>query len=126
MTDTEQKHSDLALAIAHAEGFGIKDAIPTKAHNPGDLVLGDKGHGTLGSEKITVFENDQTGWAALEHQIDLIRMGKSHVYRSSMTIEEMAKHWTATEQTAWALNVVDGLAKQGRMATLETKLYEVL
>ncbi len=118
--------SDLALAIAFAEGFGVRDAIPTRAHNPGDLVLGDKGHGVLGSEAITVFEDDATGWAALEHQLTLIRERRSHVYVPSMTIGEMAAHWTRTQPEAWALNVCDGLAKHGRMATVDTPLKDVL
>src|SRR4051812_12849473 len=97
--------TDLANAIAHAEGFGLPNAIPTRAHNPGDLVLGDKGYGTLGSEDITVFADDKTGWAALEHQLDVIREHKSHVYTPSMSILQMAQKWTNTQQVEWAQNV---------------------
>ena len=118
--------TDLARAIAKAEGFGKAGAIPTRAHNPGDLVLGDVGHGTLGAEKITVFGDDATGWAALQHQLDLIRTGKSHVYRSSMTLSEMAHKWTRTQPDNWAANVAMHLTKLGRIATVDTFLYEVL
>ncbi len=120
------RRSDLARAISYAEGFPVPDSIPARAHNPGDLVLGDKGHGTLGTEKITVFENDATGWTALEHQLSLIRERKSHVYTPAMTISEMAAKWTRTEPATWALNVCDGLAKLGRMATVDTPLKDVL
>lgn len=119
-------YSDLAHAIATAEGFGVKNTIPTKAHNPGDLVLGDKGHGTLGAEGITVFQDDGTGWAALEHQLDLIRRGRSHVYRVSMTIQELANHWTRTEQHEWAENVCHALTGLGRISTPQTLLRDVL
>ncbi len=121
-----KKPSDLAFAISHAEGFGVLNAIPTLAHNPGDIVLGDKGHGVMGSEKITVFENDATGWQALEHQLDLIRQRKSHVYTPSMTIREMAAKWTRTQANEWAQNVCDGLAQRGRHATVDTPLKDVL
>ncbi len=118
--------SRMALAIAHAEGFGLAGTIPTKAHNPGDLVLGDKGFGTLGAECITVFQDDATGRAALEHQLDAIRLGKSHVYTNSMTIAQMASKWTATQRDEWAHNVADYLTKNGRPSTVDTLLRDVL
>ena len=120
------KPSALAAAIAHAEGFGVVGAIPTQAHNPGDLVLGDKGHGTLGAEAITVFQDDATGWAALDHQLEMIRTHRSHVYTVGMTIREMAAHWTRTQPDAWAQNVADDLTKNGRPSTVDTLLKEVL
>lgn len=95
----------MARAIAKAEGFGKIGAIPTRAHNPGDLVIpgwkGDK----LGAEGISVFADDEAGWRALAKQIQLIADGKSHVYTPTMSILEMAKKWTATEQIIWAENV---------------------
>lgn len=125
-SEATNNHTDLAKAIAHAEGFGMPNAIPTLAHNPGDLVLGDKGHGTLGSEGITVFQDNATGWAALEHQLSMIRLGQSHVYVNSMTIQQMADKWTATQPQAWAHNVADYLAAHGRAATVTTLLKDVL
>lgn len=118
--------SDLAFAISKAEGFGVLGAIPTVAHNPGDLALGDTGRGTLGAEKITIFSDETTGWAALEHQLDLIRDRKSHVYTPSMSIGEMAKHWTSTDPGQWALNVCAALAQRGRKADPSTLLKDVL
>lgn len=120
-------HTDLAEAIADAEGFGVAGAIPTVAHNPGDLVLGDRGFGTLGAEHITVFQDDATGWAALEHELTLIRTGKSHVYEPSMTIGQMAVKWTDTQVGAWAQNVCDALVHMGHYGvTTNTKLRDVL
>ena len=119
--------SDLALAIAHAEGFGRDGTLPTRAHNPGDLAIGDKGHGTIGPEKITVFADDSTGWAALEAQLNLIRSGASHIYFRSMTIREMGAKWTSTDSLIWASNVVDWLMEHGRpQTTLSTPLRDVL
>jgi hypothetical protein len=94
-----------AKAIARAEGFGIPDAIPTRAHNPGDLVI--PGSTNRIGEGITVFASDEEGWNALYHQLGLIAIGHSHVYSPSMTILEMAEKWTATvsQQQGWATNV---------------------
>jgi hypothetical protein len=120
------KHSDLAEAIAHAEGFGLPDAIPTKAHNPGDLVCSWLTGEKMGAECIHVFQDDATGWAALEHELQLISVGKSHVYVRGMTIREMAEHWTRTQQNEWAQNVASKLTSLGRTATVDTLLKEVL
>ena len=58
----------LAAAIGHAEGFGVRHAKPTRFHNPGDLK-------TLG--KYRVFRTDAEGWAALQAQIVRILLGHS-------------------------------------------------
>lgn len=100
-----EKIKTFAGAIGVAEGFGIAHAIPTQAHNPGDLVLGDKGFGTLGAEQITIFQDDDTGRNALYHQLNLIVNGLSHVYTLDMSIRDMANKWTATQPDAWANNV---------------------
>jgi hypothetical protein len=99
------KLQQLAAAIAQAEGFGIEGAIPTLANNPGDLVLGDKGYGTMGAAGITVFASAQDGWNALYHELNLIFSGTSHVYTTAMTFAQVAAHWTQTEVGSWAHNV---------------------
>ena len=98
------KLQQLAAAIAQAEGFGIEGAIPTLANNPGDLVRGDQGHGTIGSG-ITVYGSVEEGWNALYHELGLIFSGTSKVYNTAMSFAEMAAHWTLTETGAWANNV---------------------
>lgn len=119
-------YSDLAQAIAHAEGFGVAGAIPTLAHNPGDLVMPNWKGPKMGAEGISVFPDDGTGWAALEHQLTLIRTRQSHVYVPSMTIQDMAQKWTATQQLEWANNVADFLRANGRTASIDTPLSAVL
>ena len=103
----------LARAIAQAEGFGVAGAIPTRAHNPGDLVIPGWVGPTLGPERISVFDSDSEGWVRLRHQLSLIDSGKSKVYARSMTIQEMANAWTSTERSAWASNVASALQNQG-------------
>lgn len=130
MTDSNwrdaTKHSDLAEAIAHAEGFGVVGAIPTNAHNPGDLVMPNWSGHTLGAEGISVFQDDISGWAALEHQLDMIRTRRSHVYTPGMTIREMASKWTRTQTQEWCDNVCGYLTKNGRNANADTFLKDVL
>lgn len=95
----------LAQAIARAEGFYIVGSAPNRAHNPGAMkVPGWKGQ-TTGSEGITVFGSDAEGWQALYRQLNLIASGRSGVYTLGMSIEEMARRWTATQQSEWAANV---------------------
>lgn len=118
--------SDLARAIAVAEGFGVAGAIPTRAHNPGDLVCPWLHGPTLGAEGIHVFPDDAAGWAALEHQLDLIRDGASDVYRKEMTIQELANHWTRTEPEAWARNLAEWFHRRGRNVTVRTPLTALL
>jgi hypothetical protein len=99
----------LAKAIAKAEGFGIPGAEPTLAHNPGDLVLPNWPGPRIGGAGIAVFDTDDEGWMHLNFELDLIRLGHSHVYNLDMTIDQMAHKWTETEQEAWASNVAAAL-----------------
>lgn len=94
------KTKRFAEAIAAAEGFGVRGAIPTVNHNPGDLkVPGSKlvnGH--------TFFETDEAGWNALYRQIGLMRSGKSRVYKPDFTFEQIARKYAEGWQN-WLANV---------------------
>jgi hypothetical protein len=108
-----------ASAIAIAEGFGVPGAIPTVRHNPGNLKLD--------GQTITTFPNDEAGWEALRRQLRLIRDGQSRYYTPTMTIAEMGRVWTTTEQSAWSANVMLALRGHGlRDVTLETPLSRML
>lgn len=100
----------IAEAIATAEGFfhpsGI--AVPQRANNPGDLKLGDLGFGTIGGK--TIYQTVEEGWAALEHQINLILAGRSAYYTPDMTILEVAQTYTGGDNAqAWATIVAGQL-----------------
>lgn len=111
----------MGQAIAYAEGFYVQGSAPQRAHNPGAIkVPGWKGPIT-GSEGISVFTSDDEGWYALRRQIDLIADGRSGIYSLGMTIEDMARRWTATDQSAWAANVSRSLG-----VSTNTKLSQVL
>lgn len=97
-----------AKAISRAEGFGEPGAIPTRAHNPGDLVI--PGHpGERIGAGISVFETDDEGWLHLYHELGMIVIGSSRVYNLGMSIREMADRWTLTDSSEWANNVAHSL-----------------
>ncbi len=94
----------LSLAIAAAEGFPKKDSIPARAHNPGDLELGDQGLGTI--NRKTIYPDDAAGWRALRHECTLILTGRSHYIHTSMAITDVAMIYTGRDQAStWATEV---------------------
>jgi hypothetical protein len=95
----------LSTGISRAEGFGKAGAIPTLAHNPGDLVIPNWQGQKMGGEGISVFASDLEGWNRLKYQLYLIGSGQSHVYSLNMTIADMAAKWTRTDPGVWATNV---------------------
>jgi hypothetical protein len=103
--------AQLAQAIANAEGFGIAGAVPTRAHNPGDLVLGDKGLGVANSAGVTIFASDAAGWSALYYELNLIFSGRSSVYQTSMSFAQFAQTWTGGDNAgAWAATVTSSVS----------------
>lgn len=98
--------SRLAQAIAKAEGYGLPNAIPTRANNPGNLKLGAP---VLKGTEITQFATAAEGWAALEKQIRLMLTGASAHYKPTMTIAEVGAKWAPSGDNnvvgAWAANV---------------------
>jgi hypothetical protein len=110
----------VAEAIAKQEGFYVAGSIPQRAHNPGDLKIPGWTGATLGSG-ISVFDSDGAGWTALYRQLWLILTGDSARYNLDMSIDDMARTWTATQQSAWAANVAGYLG-----VDTNTKLWAVL
>lgn len=121
LTNPDKTIKDLATAIAHAEGFGIENAIPTLAHNPGDLKL--PGFPTIGEEGISNFPDDDAGWARLYYQLYLIKDNLSHEYSPIMTFYDFAKKWTTTQQSEWLENILSKLNELGYKVTETTKLF---
>jgi hypothetical protein len=115
-------------AIANAEGFGRKQALPTRYKNPGDLkaVEGFKYEGQIkvGKRKHVVFATDEDGWKALYRQINLIAQGYSKHYTLDMTLQQMAKKY-AGNWRAWSRNVSHSLGVS-QSTTLKELLYESL
>jgi hypothetical protein len=98
--------TDLAIAISHAEGFGVPGAVPTRAHNPGDLKIPGWTGLKTGNEGITVFGSDDEGWQALYTQLLRIKNNQSHVYTLKLSFSQFAFHWTDTQEGDWLDNVL--------------------
>ena len=108
-----EKVQSLAEAIAKAEGFGVKGAIPTRYHNPGNIRSTKTGHhydGQIGLNHCgyVIFKSDRYGWRALREQLELMASGQSAHYGTDMTILNVAKIY-ATGWRLWAKNVSKGL-----------------
>lgn len=117
---------DLARAISVAEGFGRAGTIPTRAHNPGDLVIPGWTGAMLGDQGISVFSSDTEGWSRLYHQLDLIVRGKSHVYTLNDTLTTFGAKWTATASDDWTTNVVTALQDFGYSVDASSTLRDTL
>lgn len=93
-----------ANAIARQEGFFVPGSISSQANNPGDLVNGDIGYGTLGSENITKFASATDGWNALFIKLGNIANGQSHSYLPTMSFATMGLVWSGGDPN-WGNNV---------------------
>lgn len=109
-----------AVAIAYAEGFYINGSRPQRNHNPGDLTIDTVGLGVGKDGPFVVYANDDDGWAALKRQVQLILTNTSNVYNTDMTIQDVANRYTATDQSAWALNVANklGVSPDTKVSTI--------
>ncbi len=112
-TVDKQKVSEFATAVARAEGFGVKNAIPTRYHNPGNIRSTRNGHhyaGQVGLNRCgyVIFKSDAYGWKALNDQLELMASGQSAHYGTDMTITQVAKRY-ATGWRVWSKNVAHQL-----------------
>ncbi len=111
-------------AIARAEGFGVAGAVPTRAHNPGDITDdGDIGLGVIHTggphgAPITIYATDVDGWAALYRKVGRMLRGASHVYLLSMSIQQIGIKWSGDPH--WPDNVARdlGVSTAARVADL--------
>lgn len=99
----------IARAIATAEGFYVSGSLPQRAHNPGDLEMGDIGFGVINGK--TRFGTDQDGWNALYEQIGrMLHLHGVSLYSPTMSIAQVAAEWVngktypSTDSDAWAAN----------------------
>src|ERR1700675_110260 len=115
-TVDKQKLNSFATAVAHAEGFGVRHAIPTRYHNPGDLKSAAiyhplPGQKALGKADHIVFVNDAAGWAALKDYLSKMVDGRSKRFNPEMTLAQVARvyagNWRPWLKTVTAeLNVL--------------------
>jgi hypothetical protein len=100
--------SRIADAIAFAEGYFVSGSRPRRNNNPGDLERDITGKGVAWDGPYVIYASAKDGLEALEHQVRLMFSG-SHIYKPSMTIAQIAQHYTSTDPTIWALNVAKRL-----------------
>ena len=111
--------SKIADAIAFAEGYDVAGSRPRRNNNPGDLEQDVTGKAVGYDGPYVIYPSPQDGRDALKHQVRLM-FGGSHVYKPSMTIGEVASHYTSTEVEAWARNVAARLG-----VGIETRLQDL-
>ena len=111
--------SKIADAIAFAEGYFVSGSRPRRNNNPGDLELDTTGKGIARDGPYVVYATAEDGREAIEHQVRLMFAG-SHIYKPSMTISEVARHYTATDAKIWARNVASHLG-----VAVETRLDQI-
>ena len=124
-TVDKQKLNSFATAVAHAEGFGVRHAIPTRYHNPGDLKSAAiyrklPGQKKLGKADHVVFESDAAGWAALRDYISKMVDGRSKRFNPDMTLAQVSRVY-AGNWRPWLKTVTRELN-----ASPTTKLRELL
>jgi hypothetical protein len=111
--------SRIADAIAFAEGYFASGSRPRRNNNPGDLERDLTGKGVGWDGSYVIYPNPGDGLEALQHQVRLMFAG-SHIYKPSMTIAEVARHYTLTDPDIWARNVAGHLG-----VSMNTKLEEI-
>lgn len=120
MSGSKSQIDRIAEAIATAEGYFVKGSRPDNNNNPGNLT-DDFGYQTVGKDGMfPIFINVGAGWAALKEQVRMMLDGTSHIYRPDMTVIEVAREYTRTEQETWAANVARELG-----VTINTPINQV-
>src|SRR5260370_23788760 len=119
MNASERVISKMADWIAFAEGYNVPDSRPRRNNNPGDLEQDVTGKAIGHDGPYVVYASPQDGLDALKHQVRLMFKG-SHIYKPSMTIGDVACHYTTTDPEAWARNVAGhlGVSIQSRLEDL--------
>jgi hypothetical protein len=108
MSASEAVISRIADAIAFAEGYNVPGSRPRRNNNPGDLEQDVTGKAVGHDGPYVVYASPEDGLEALKHQVRLMFQG-SHIYKASMTIAEVAGHYTSTQPETWARNVAEYL-----------------
>jgi hypothetical protein len=90
----------IAQAIARAEGYGIRNAIPTLRNNPGNIR-----DNTKPGSPIATYPTIAAGWEALYNQVSRMLSG-STLYPRGWTLAQVAQRYTGeVRYMDWANNV---------------------
>ena len=111
-----ERVAKLSQAIAKAEGYGPRNAKPTRLNNPGDIRAPRRvsypGQKRIEGQGYVVFKTPAQGWAALQANIVRIIQGNSKHYTLDTTINQLARRY-ATNWRPWAKNVSTALGVSG-------------
>jgi len=119
-TEQDSRIARLAEAIAYAEGYYVNGSRPQRNNNPGDLTK-SLGFSTIGNDGMyMIFSTIEDGWNALRKLVELMLTNRSAIYTSGMTILDVARRYTTTQQDEWAANVASRLG-----VPVYTKISEV-
>jgi hypothetical protein len=119
-SDIGSRIARIAEAIAYAEGFYVNGSRPQRNNNPGDLTKA-LGFSMIGYDGMyVIFSTIDDGWNALRKLVMLMLTNRSAIYHSQMTILDVARRYTTTQQDEWAQNVASRLG-----VTIDTKISEV-
>lgn len=111
----------LADAIAFAEGYYVTNSRAWRNNNPGNITVDTTGTGIGRDGMFIIYSTAEDGFEALKKQIQKMIDGTSAFYNVSMSIEEIANIYTATQPVEWARNVASRLG-----VTVETRLSDML
>jgi hypothetical protein len=118
----------LAHAIAHAEGYYIKNSLPNRLHNPGDIRLlpGQHVAGQVGLDKhhYVIFKNDVAGFVALYNLINRIAEDSSNRYSVHMTFAAFARKYVGGPDWSVWLKIVCKTLTVSPRETLEVYFNE--
>lgn len=99
----------LAEAIATQEGFFVAGSRAQRNRNPGNLTQ-SFGFAVVGADGMfPIFASAAEGWAALRTQVGMMLDGTSRIYGPEMSITEVARRYTTSQQEEWAANVASYL-----------------
>ena len=123
----QTRTTDLAVAIAKAEGANIKTgphggSIPYRCNNAGDIraMRGVTLPGQVGvcAGKYIKFKTREAGMAALRHELDIISAGRSTRYNAGMSLAQMGRIWAGDSRWADIVAKTLGVSTKTQLWTL--------
>ncbi len=118
----QTRTTDLAVAIAKAEGANVKGSIPARCNNAGDIraMRGVTLPNQVGvcAGKYIKFKTREAGMAALRHELDIISAGRSTRYNAGMSLAQMGRIWAGDSRWADIVAKTLGVSTKTQLWTL--------
>lgn len=119
----ENAVQQIAEAIGYAEGVYQIGSRPQRNNNPGDLTVDVAGGArAVGMDgPFMIYATLEDGWDDLRQLVRTMLDNTSRIYNRDMTILQIAREYTSTQQVEWAQNVANRLG-----VSLDTRLSDVI